>query len=80
MKEWRKKRIEALASLDMDWARKMFPCATNDLVLLIAMHKARAECIDLAPALRTASVEWLRGRGWERLGGGELPTARELPE
>lgn len=79
LEQWRQERNEALAGLDMDWARKMMPTATDDHVRLMAMHKGRVECTDLAPELRHASVEWLRGRGYRRMDGGELPPVGVLP-
>lgn len=79
LEQWRQERNEALAGLDMDWARKMMP-ATDDHVRVMAMHKGRVECTDLAPELRHASVEWLRERGYKRMDGGELPLNGELPQ
>lgn len=79
LEQWRQERNEALAGLDMDWARKMMPTATDDHVRMMAMHKARVECTDLAPELRNASVEWLRERGYKRMDGGELPPLGALP-
>lgn len=76
---WRQERNDALASLDMGWARKMMPTATDDHVRLMATHKSRVECTDLAPELRHASVEWLRERGYCRMTAGELPQAGALP-
>ena len=72
-------RNAALASLDMEWARKMMPQATNDFVRLLAMHTARVECTALSDELRWDSVQWLRERGSKRLNGLDLPE-KELPK
>lgn len=53
--------VRALSSLDLDWARRMFPGApAEDLVT--ALHKARYHCTDLPRALRHQSAQWLRDR------------------
>ena len=80
IEQWKKERNEALTSLDMAWARKMTPTATDDHVRLAAMHKARVECKDIAPELRHSSVEWLRERGHKRMNNMDLPPLGALPE
>ena len=79
MDQWRKYRNEALAALDMDWARQMMPTASNDHVRLTAMHKARYECTDLAAEQRYQSSDWLRQHGYGRMDGTELLAEGELP-
>lgn len=72
-------RNAALAALDMDYARSHNPHGFSDGVLLMGMHKARYECIGLAPELRHASAVWLGERGYKRLTGMPLLPAGELP-
>jgi hypothetical protein len=78
--QWKRERNEALARLDLKWARRVMPSASSDAVRIYAMHQARVECTDLSPELRHASVDWLRTRGLRRMGGLELPPVGALPE
>lgn len=71
--------FEAIAGLDMEWARKNGPQGLSDQARLIGMHKVRAECLEFHPEIRHASVEWLRERGFHLRGGRELPPPGELP-
>lgn len=73
-------RNKALSNLDIDWARRMMPDASNDHIRILAMHKARYECTQIAKDLRLISGEWLRKRGYERMYGGEILPEGELPE
>jgi hypothetical protein len=72
-------RDKALTLLDMKWARKMLPGASDDLVLLITMHKTRYNCPTIATPLRLESAEWLRAGGFKDLHGIELLPRGELP-
>jgi hypothetical protein len=54
-------RLRALRALDMDWARRMFPGAPDEDIL-IALHKARYHCTDLPRVDRHQSAQWLRER------------------
>lgn len=74
-----RERNRALTELDMDYARRMLPDASNDEVRMIAMHKARYDCTQIANDLRHASGAWLRERGYKRLGGIPLLPEGELP-
>jgi len=62
------RRNQALSILDMDYARKMMPSATDE-VRLIAMHKARYECVGIDATLRKASEAWLKERNYKRFDG-----------
>lgn len=64
-----KTRDHALAKLDMSWARKMMPDASDDGVRLIAMHKARLEIIDMPADLRKDSARFLHAHGLTRVTG-----------
>lgn len=75
---WLAERDAALASLDMDYARRMMPDAEDD-VRLAAMHKARYECTGLAAELRHASGHWLRERELGRMTFAPLLPEGELP-
>jgi hypothetical protein len=72
-------RNKALENLDMEYARRMIPMATSDDVRLMAMHKARYECTDIAAEFRHQSGEWLRNNGCSRMTGDALLPEGELP-
>lgn len=76
---FREARNHALRELNLDYARAVIPHASDEQVLLIALHKARYECKDIEPEYRHASGRWLRERGYGRLRGPLLPEG-ELPE
>lgn len=67
MLDWLADRKLALETLDMAYARRNFPGASSDEVLLLAMHKARYECTDVAANLRRASGAWLKKHGYKRV-------------
>lgn len=75
-----KQRNDALTKLDLEWARRQVPRYSDAHVLLMALHKARYECTDIAPELRHASGAWLRERGYHRLTGRPLLPEGELPK
>lgn len=78
--EYVRERDAALSVLDMAYAEKLMPNAT-DHVRLMAMHKARYECVHIAPELRRESREWLESQGYRRLGGLPWPDVLgKLPE
>ncbi len=80
IEKWRRERNQALATLDMAWAKETMPHASCDFVRLIALHKMRVECTDLHKVQRLDSIEWLRERGFRRINGLELPPVGVLPE
>lgn len=71
---------KALINLDMDWARRTMPDASDDIVRLMAMHKARYEATTIPAELRHASGQWLRERNLKRFGGSDLLPEGVLPE
>lgn len=77
---WKRARNKAFRELDMGFARAAFPNASSDEVLLMAMHKARYECLDMEDALRHESRAWLEERGYERFKGQPWPTDGSLPK
>ena len=79
MQKFLQERNHALAVLDMDWARRMMPTASNNHVLLLSMHMARYECIDIAAEQRHQSGDWLRQHGYSRMYGLALLPEGELP-
>lgn len=76
---WIDERNAALSSLDLNYARKMFPNASSDDVLMLTLHKARYECTGIKDYERHLSAQWLRERGYGRLHGPLLPEG-ELPK
>lgn len=77
--DWRAERNSALSALDMEWARRTMPDASSDDVRLLAMHKARYECTDLADELRHTSAAFLVERGSTRFNGEPLLPLGLLP-
>ena len=73
-------RDKALIDLDMDWARRTMPDVSDDLVRLMALHKARYEVTTLPAELRHTSGQWLRERGLSRFDGTDLLPEGMLPE
>lgn len=73
-------KLRILAELDVDAALLLAPGPMSREGCLAGLHKARYECIDLAPDLRHASGEWLRARGCCRTYGRPLLPLGELPE
>lgn len=73
-------RNKALSELDMEWARRKMPEATNDHIRLLAMHKSRYECLHIDAQLRHDSGKWLKENGYKRMFGMELLPEGELPE
>lgn len=76
---FRATRTAALATLDLDYARRVFPNASSDELLLATLHKARYECADIDAALRVESRTWLESRGFSRLNRLPWPSPGELP-
>lgn len=74
-----------LVELDVPAAKLYLYSESNetfieDEVVLMAMHKARAELTHLDPKLRLESIEWLRARMWTLRGGRPLPPPGALPD
>ena len=80
VQEFRAERNTALLALDMAWARRMLPKASNDIVLLMALHKGRYECVDLPDEPRRESGAWLLKEGLTRMDGSAVLLNGELPE
>lgn len=72
-------RDAALLALDMDWARRMMPRASNDDVRITAMHKARVHAVRLPDDARRASQRWLLERGFTDLLGSVPDLNAPLP-
>ncbi len=72
-------RNRALETLDMAYAEKLMPRAHPE-VRLMAMHKARYECMAISREARMASADWLRKLGLRRLDGSGVLPEGELPE
>ncbi len=70
-------RDRALSSLDMEWAAQQMPYSAPE-VRLLALHKARAEAVMIAPELQNESREWLRTSGYHRINDG-WPTLPVTP-
>ncbi len=78
IEEWRAERNKALETLDMDYARRTMPHASDDAVRLLAMHKARYECRDISDELRRESERYLKAANSTRIHGLPWPK-RNLP-
>lgn len=76
-------RNDALRRLDLSWAHEQIPEGgprPSNEALLIGMHKARYECVEIEAELRHASRAWLEARGFGRRSALPWPPAGELPE
>jgi hypothetical protein len=71
-------RDKALRELDVTFGREDMPDITDEIAL-IGLHKARYETKSIEFELRQESGQWLRARGYKRMGGLELLPAGELP-
>jgi hypothetical protein len=80
LKKFIEERNQALATLDLRWARKNAPGASSEEVLLLSLHKARYHCKDIARELRHTSAAWLRARGYSGWHGQQLLPEGQLPE
>lgn len=72
-------RDEALANLDIEWARNQCGGGSDEM-LILALHKSRYEAKQVDPKLRRASGKWLQERSYGRIGGLPWPTDGSLPE
>ena len=79
LKKFLRERNEALLSLDLEYAGRMTG-SRDKIILLLALHKSRYECVQLPDEPRLESARWLRERGYHRMQGnlpllpeGELP-------
>lgn len=70
--------FEAIKTLNLDFAKGIFPEAKEE-TLLIALHKSRYELRSMPDDLRKESGDWLRERGYGRLGLGAILPDGELP-
>ena len=75
-----KERDEALRTLDMDYARRLMPGASNDEVRLLALHKVRYEATSIEPELRHDSRAWMEKHGYKRFNDLPWSTDGSLPE
>lgn len=76
--KWRAARNRILETLDVDAAMAQMPGISSREVVLIALHKTRYDCADIADELRHESAAWLRERGYSGLYTPLLPEG-ELP-
>jgi hypothetical protein len=72
------RRNRALADLDLEYAKEVTG-SDNEEILLMALHKARYECVQLDDDLRNFSALWLRQHGYKRDDGSDLLPHGELP-
>lgn len=79
LKQFLKERDEALVSLDLEYARRKFPQAADE-TLLMALHKARVEVLTMPETLRRKSMEWLKERGYGPMTEVNWPEDGSLPE
>lgn len=77
--KWIKERDEALRTLDISFARRDVPDASDE-VLSTVIHMARYLCTSIEAALRLESGEYLRAHGITQIDGIELLPPGELPK
>lgn len=75
--ELAKERIKSLIEFDLDYARKLMPGLTDD-VLILGMHKARYICEAIPAELRHSSAKFLRDGG-HTINGCEILPEGDLP-
>lgn len=76
-----KNRVQILSDLDIAAARKALRPeldGMSDYGILVGMHKTRLHLKAVPYNLRKESLDWLRERGFQDLGGG--PLLSEVPE
>lgn len=76
---WRQERNKILAELDVDAAAAWVPGIYPREVVLMALHKARYDCTDIATELRHASAAWLREQGCTDMRGQPILPEGQLP-
>ncbi len=72
-------RNAALTSMDLEFVRKMFPDASN-FMLVMVLHKSRYECTGIQANLRHRSREWLQARGLGRMTDTPFLPKNQLPK
>lgn len=77
--QWLAERNRAFETMDMEYARRTMPNATDDVVRIVAMHKARYECTAISDSLRRDSEAFLKSGGYGRCLGLPWPK-RGLPK
>lgn len=70
-KAWIAHRNEAFETDDLTWATKMLPNASSPVVVEMAFHKARYDCVAVSEEKRIESQAWLAERGLSRIVGGD---------
>ena len=78
IQRWRAERNRMLETLDVDAAIRQVPSMSRETALL-ALHKARYDCIDIDPELRHASAAYLRAGGYRDMSGAEILPEGQLP-
>lgn len=73
------RRNIAFRMLDVAYARRRCPELSSDYAALVALHKARYECVAIEDSLRHASRRFLEARGLTRYRGIPWPPDGELP-
>lgn len=74
----RMERNKAFRSLDIQYARRLWPRA-SDRECLAALHMARYECDEIDDELRHQSREWLKNKGYGRITGLPFEPDNQLP-
>ena len=69
--EYVRKRDQVLISLNLNEARKLFPSLEHksDDFVLLTLHKARYECVNIPREYRSKSGAWLISNGYTRMNG-----------
>lgn len=66
LKDFIKKRDQALIALDLDWARELLSRPKADeQTLLIALHKARLGSKGVPESYKKESRQWLKELGYQ---------------
>lgn len=71
-------RNRMLENFAVDTACKIQPTLSRE-VIVIALHKARVECLAISESSRRESMEWLKKHGCKRAGNLEFDADGSLP-
>jgi hypothetical protein len=73
-------RDAALERGDLEWVKNQLPPGTSPTVVLMTLHKARYEAVNISREKRLESASFLKSNNLKRSCGAPLLPDGELPE